>query len=737
MKKITDFFKKPINFSFSSKKKKSETNEDSISSNQSIGLEKEIDSDGNLSSHPDIDKILEKDNHKKKKKYFFSNLINFSKKKSNEINAGSNEDEDKSNKKLSFLSRFSFSKKKDNNKTIEKNFDNSTTSTEKKSFFSSLNFSFGKKKNLSNEEINNQSNLNQDSNNYSINSNIEDSVKEKTSWLKSEVSKSNADATNLLRKYVASKEDLIGIEISPKKIRMIQLQENEHQEWIVKNVTHKSFKNVIDMTEDRATFIDSLREMFAEAKFQTKNIALSLPMSKVITKTITVPLMTREEMDNAIKYNSLWESLNQLPGASREYSIYYDIIGTDSLQNTMKILFVASKLSDINQYTDIIAQSELTPVIMDVKCFSNYQLLKSNAAKKLRSDSFALLEIGTSENFLMIETDGVPFIRDLFVSNADKNVLNIEQKEMGMISVIIERCALQITQNLKILNEGNDKIQIDTIYLSSDSPNLNLIKHVLQEKLENIEIIDLNPFENIYIPPKFEETIDEDESKAAYATCIALAKKNLNVFEHQKKSKMENVNLLPNILSIQKDIKSRLYLRLSSYVMIIFSILFGLFSVSSFAYNAFINQDELQRYQDLKYEVEQFQFDYNSQLDRKDNLEKALELSDTATTNQHYAKMVIEEIAKAAGFNIALDDLSFDGYDSYTLKGQSKSDAEVINYITRIKQSDVFSNVLLEKSFIEKEGSTIKSFLMKLTVKYDVIGYDKPDSAIQEDQLGI
>ena len=99
--------------------------------------------------------------------------------------------------------------------------------------------------------------------------------------------------------------------------------------------------------------------------------------------------------------------------------------------------------------------------------------------------------------------------------------------------------------------------------------------------------------------------------------------------------------------------------------------------------------------------------------------------------------MVIEEIAKAAGFNIALDDLSFDGYDSYTLKGQSTSDAEVINYITRIKQSDVFSNVLLEKSFIEKEGSTIKSFLMKLTVKNDVIGYDKPESAIQEDELGI
>jgi hypothetical protein len=98
--------------------------------------------------------------------------------------------------------------------------------------------------------------------------------------------------------------------------------------------------------------------------------------------------------------------------------------------------------------------------------------------------------------------------------------------------------------------------------------------------------------------------------------------------------------------------------------------------------------------------------------------------------------MIIEEIAKAAGFKIALDNLSFDGYDTYTLNGQSTSDAEVINYITRIKEADVFQNVLLEKSFIEKEGSTIKSFVMKLTVKYDIIGYDKPEST-DEDLAGI
>ena len=36
----------------------------------------------------------------------------------------------------------------------------------------------------------------------------------------------------------------------------------------------------------------------------------------------------------------------------------------------MDILFVASKLSDVNAYTSIIENGGLNPVIIDVKCFS-------------------------------------------------------------------------------------------------------------------------------------------------------------------------------------------------------------------------------------------------------------------------------------------------------------------------------------------------------------------------------
>ena len=75
-------------------------------------------------------------------------------------------------------------------------------------------------------------------------------------------------------------------------------------------------------------------------------------------------------MKKAIDTNSLWENLVQLTDNLDDYSIFHQVINRNSKGNTMDILFVASKLADINNYTNIIKNSGLNPVIIDVKCFA-------------------------------------------------------------------------------------------------------------------------------------------------------------------------------------------------------------------------------------------------------------------------------------------------------------------------------------------------------------------------------
>ena len=79
--------------------------------------------------------------------------------------------------------------------------------------------------------------------------------------------------------------------------------------------------------------------------------------------------MTDEEIKRAIETDSLWENLMQMDDIN-DYSVFHQIIERNSKKNEMEILFVASKLSDVNAYSSLVKKGGLHPVIMDVRCFS-------------------------------------------------------------------------------------------------------------------------------------------------------------------------------------------------------------------------------------------------------------------------------------------------------------------------------------------------------------------------------
>jgi type IV pilus assembly protein PilN len=108
---------------------------------------------------------------------------------------------------------------------------------------------------------------------------------------------------------------------------------------------------------------------------------MSIPVTSAIIRVVPCALMTDEELKKAIETNSLWENLVQLTDAINlnDYSVFHQVINRNSKTNTMEILFVASKLADVNAYSSIAKKAGLNPVIMDVRCFT----LKNDYSTKL------------------------------------------------------------------------------------------------------------------------------------------------------------------------------------------------------------------------------------------------------------------------------------------------------------------------------------------------------------------
>ena len=175
-----------------------------------------------------------------------------------------------------------------------------------------------------------------------------------------------------LGKKAAQGEEIVGVELTNKEIRLAQISANKANQWVL----DKFFIHSIDLPDDASVLenADKVSEELAialqKSKIVTPNAAIAIPVTSAIIRVVTAPLMTDEELAKAIDTNSLWENLVQLTDNLDDYSIFHQVINRNQKENTMDILFVASKLSDINNYTSIIKNSGLNPVIIDVKCFA-------------------------------------------------------------------------------------------------------------------------------------------------------------------------------------------------------------------------------------------------------------------------------------------------------------------------------------------------------------------------------
>ena len=545
---------------------------------------------------------------------------------------------------------------------------------------------------------------------------------EKKSFFGKLIAKVSTGIIDSLSKYSVQQEEVVGVDIGPSGIRLLQLTQTEKEEWIVEKLTARHVDRVEDIKVSQGPFVDAIKIALESGKFTTTNAAVSLPVSSSIVKVIAMPLMSDLEMKNAIEFNSLWENLTQLPGTIDEYSIFHQVIRKDSTSNMMDVLFVASKLSDVNAYIDIVTQAGLQPVVLDVKCFALRNAFETMALPNIAQKPMAILEIGSHENYLLVLKGDDPFVSDLFLSNADKAVLGVKQNDTLALAPIIDRYILQIRQNLTAYQNRFKSDKVDSIFIVTDTPNSEMINKVLSEKLSDLTVVNFNPFSKMQIPANVQAKIDAEENNSSFAAVTGLATRKLDIFGYyQKVTGVKNINLLPNREGVKSSIKSKFISGIFAIGISIAVVVFGVYAFSSYYFQSSSNQEALSDYDMLKMEIEQLQGQYSALISEKDKINEQLKLSETATTNQNIAAKVLREIAYQAGFNIVLTNLDFNGQEKYEVKGEALSDADVIKYITRVKGTELFENVVLEKSSLAQEGSTIKKFVVKLIIKPELI----------------
>jgi len=521
---------------------------------------------------------------------------------------------------------------------------------------------------------------------------------------------------NRIGKSAVQGEEIVGVELSPTEIRLAQLTTDKSNKWVLE----KFFIHPIEGLDKSATVLDNqdkfgdeLKIALQKSKITTTNAAIAIPVTSAIIRVVTAPLMTDEELSKAIDTDSLWENLVQLTDNLNDYSIFHQVINRDKTANTMDILFVASKLSDINSYTAIIKKGGLNAVIIDVKCFalkSAVDQMNQLAGSIEDANLTAVLEFGLDENYVMILYENNPIITDIFIRSQDRNTLQNSDNQEEM-DALVRRYVTQVKQAVQDFETKYEK-RIRNLKVVSNLENVETYLGTFRKNLTNTGFNLLDPIKEIKVPAQLEESVKLD-NRSYLSTVIGLAFRKLDVFGYYKfVTAVKNINLLPNRDSMIAQKKAKVFSNFAfkgaiGVIAIIYIVLFGL----SFWQINTLNK-QLVGYDDILQTHELRTLEKNKVQKELALILKSLKISKSIKSNKKVSFRVLAQIASAVPKRVKFNSIEYNGSNQIIIQGTASSDQDILKLISNLNNKKLIMQAQLATMTLP-DGQTAGAPTMK------------------------
>ena len=532
---------------------------------------------------------------------------------------------------------------------------------------------------------------------------------------------------NKLGKSAIQGEEILGVEITNKEIRLAQVSTNNSNQWIL----DKFYIHPTNLPED-SSVLDHLDALGSElqlaiqrSKITTTNAAIAIPVTSAIIRVVTSPLMTDAELQKAVETDSLWENLVQLTDNLADYSIFHQVINRNEKDNTMEILFVASKLSDINNYTKIIKKGGLNPVIIDVKCFalkSAVDQINQLSGSIENNNLTALLEFGLDENYVMILNENNPIITDIFIRGQDRKTIK-DPSDQEEADAFARRYITQVKQAISDFEVKYEK-RIRNIKVISNEQNVEIFLGRFRKTLANTGFNLLDPLDGIKIQVQFEETTNL-LNKSYLSTVIGLAFRKLDVFGYYKfVTAVKNINLLPNRDNMIKQKKMKVFSNFAfkgvvGIVSLIYVALFGLSFWNIQKYNK-----ALVSYESVKSTHELTIIQKNNLIKKVSLMTKTLDLSKSIKSNKKINYRILAQVASSVPSRVRFQSLEYNGSDLLVIMGDAFSDQDILKLIANLNTKSLVSQASLASmslpSSSDGNSQVMKGFKIAVILKGDI-----------------
>jgi type IV pilus assembly protein PilM len=336
---------------------------------------------------------------------------------------------------------------------------------------------------------------------------------------------------------------LIGLDISSSSVKMVELASDGKKGYRVERYTIEVLPrdavadgNIVNL--EAAT--ESVRRAWKKLATSTRQVAIALPASHVITKKIIVPAGQREE-DLEVQVES--EANQYIPFALEEVNLDFQVVGpAPSSPDEIEVLIAASRKEKVEDRVAVAESAGLKPTVMDVESYAvlaSFELIEKQLPDGGKGQIIALVDVGANVMNLTVLRNGQQlYVREqafggnqltqdiarLFgmsfeEAEAEKRRNNLpDNYESELLQPFVESMALEVSRALQFFFTSTQFTQVNHIVLAGGCAVLPGADEVVASRTQ-INTIIANPFADMVLSDRVRAKSLLGDASSLMAAC--------------------------------------------------------------------------------------------------------------------------------------------------------------------------------------------------------------------------
>lgn len=314
---------------------------------------------------------------------------------------------------------------------------------------------------------------------------------------------------------------MLGLDISSSSVKLVELGQDKAGNLVLERCAIEPLERgwITDGNIEKFDEVaDAVRRLVKKSGAKTKNVAMALPPSAVITKKIILPGgMSDQELELQVET----EANQYIPFPLDEVSLDFCVVGPSaSSAGDIEVLIAASRREKVQDIQGLAEAAGLNPVIVDVESYASRLAtarLIENLPNKGVGSIVALFEVGAlTTSMQVIRNDEVLYDRDQAFGGAQLTQLIVRQYgfsleeaeskkrsgelpddyEASVLKPFVESMVQEIGRALQFFFTSTPHNKVDFVMLAGGSAALpGLTAAVTQHTTFSCTLV--NPFEGM------------------------------------------------------------------------------------------------------------------------------------------------------------------------------------------------------------------------------------------------